>query len=164
MKQIELPHKVCGCSCMINGLEDLYENQIGVRLPDWLLLHLSGLLGFVYIKNKNAPTPRMVFWGSNLARYQYEALADVVGFQWGMVSNRSFPFTLRRAKELVDRVTCPPKTGPEEMIGLGQNGGMEDGKTNALYTRTDYNQIEGSGDTSWSRADGETSLQSHRNQ
>lgn len=100
---IELPHKVCGCSCMINGLEDLYENETGIRLPDWLLVHLSGLLGFVYLKNKNAPTPRMVFWGSNLARYQYEALADVVGFQWQMISDRSFQFTLKRAKEFVDQ-------------------------------------------------------------
>jgi len=107
MKQIELPHKVCGYSCMINGLEDLYENKTGVRLPNWLLLHLSGLLGFVYIKNKNAPTPRMVFWGSNLGKYQYEALADVVGFQWQMVSDRSFPFTLKRAKEFVDQGTAP---------------------------------------------------------
>jgi len=103
MELIELPHKVYGCSCMINGLEDLYENETGVRLPDWLFLHLSGLLGFVYIKNKNAPTPRMVFWGSNLAKYQYETLADVVGFQWQMVSDRGFLFTLKRVKKLVDQ-------------------------------------------------------------
>jgi len=50
VKLIELPHKVCGVTCMINGLEDLYEQKTGIRLPDWLLLHLSGLLGFVYIK------------------------------------------------------------------------------------------------------------------
>ncbi|HUV25773.1 MAG TPA: DUF4872 domain-containing protein [Anaerolineales bacterium] len=117
MKRIELPHKICACSCMINGLEDLYEYETGVRLPDWLLLHLSGLLGFVYIKNKNAPTPRMVFWGSNLAKYQYETLADLVGFQWHMVSNRSFPFTLERAKESVDRET-PPILGVLDMYHL----------------------------------------------
>ena len=103
MQLIELPHKVCACSCMINGLEDLYEEKTGERLPDWLLLHLSGLLGFVYIKNKQAPAPRMVFWGSNLAKRQYETLADVVGFRWQMTSQCSFPFTLRRVKECVDQ-------------------------------------------------------------
>lgn len=117
MKLIELPHKVCGCSCMINGLEDLYENETGVRLPDFLLVHLSGLLGFVYVKNKNAPIPRMVFWGSNLAKYQYEALADVVGFQWQMISDRSFPFTLKRAKEFVD-LGIPPLLGVLDMYHL----------------------------------------------
>jgi len=107
MQLIELPHKVCSMSCMINGLEDLYEHKTGVRLPDWLLVHLSGLTGFAYIKNKNAPSPRMVFWGSNIAKYQYKALADVVGFEWQMLSNRSFPFTLKRAKALVDQGVAP---------------------------------------------------------
>ena len=117
MKIIELPHKVCACSCMINGLEDLYEEQTGERLPDWLLLHLSGLLGFVYIKNKRAPAPRMVFWGSNLAKRQYETLADVVGFRWQMTSQRSFPFTLRRVKECVDQGR-PPILGVLDMYHL----------------------------------------------
>lgn len=117
MKLIEIPHKVCGYSCMINGLEDLYEQKTGVRLPDYLFLHLSGLLGFVYIKNKNVPTPRMVFWGSNVAKYQYEALADVVGFEWDMVSNRSFPFTLKRAKASVDQ-GAPPLLGVLDMYHL----------------------------------------------
>jgi len=102
---------------MVNGLEDLYEYKTGTRLPDWLFLHLSGLLGFVYIKNKNAPTPRMVFWGSNIAKYQYEALADVVGFDWQMVSDRSFPFTLKRAKAFVDRGT-PALLGVLDMFHL----------------------------------------------
>src|SRR5512137_611772 len=105
MKLIQLPHKVCGMTCMINGLEDLYERQTGIRLPDWMLFYLSGMAGFVYIKNKNAPTPRMVFWGMQVAKYQYEALADVVGFRWQMVENRSFPYTLNRAKEAIDQGT-----------------------------------------------------------
>ncbi|MCP4543784.1 MAG: BtrH N-terminal domain-containing protein [Chloroflexi bacterium] len=117
MKLIELPHKVCGMTCMINGLEDLYEQKTGVRLPDWLLLHTSGLLGFVYIKNKNAPTPRMVFWGMQIAKYQYEALADVVGFTWQMAENRSFPFTLKGAKKSIDQGT-PALLGALDMYHL----------------------------------------------
>jgi len=117
MKLIELPHKVCGLTCMINGLEDLYEQETGVRLPDWLLLHLSGLLGFVYIKNKNAPTPRMVFWGSQVAKYQYKALADVVGFTWQMMENRSFSYTLKRVKESIDQGT-PALLGALDMYHL----------------------------------------------
>ncbi|MGB7537860.1 MAG: BtrH N-terminal domain-containing protein [Anaerolineales bacterium] len=102
MKLIELPHKVCGLTCMINGLEDLYEQKTGIRLPDWLLLHLSGMLGFVYIKNKHAPAPRMVFWGMQIAKYQYAELEDIVGFRWQMTAGRGFPYTLKRVKESVD--------------------------------------------------------------
>ncbi|MBN1812699.1 MAG: DUF4872 domain-containing protein [Anaerolineae bacterium] len=117
MRLIKLPHKVCGLTCMINGLEDLYEQETGVRLPDWLLMFLSGMAGFVYVKNKNAPTPRMVFWGMQVAKYQYEALADVVGFRWQMVENRSFPYTLRRAKESIDQGT-PALLGALDMYHL----------------------------------------------
>jgi hypothetical protein len=102
---------------MINGLEDLYEQETGVRLPDQLLLWLSGMLGFVYVKNKNAPAPRMVFWGKGIAKYQYEALADVVGFTWDMVANRSFAYTLKRAKEAIDRGT-PAIIGGIDMYHL----------------------------------------------
>lgn len=34
MRLIEMPHKVCGVTCMVNGLEDLYEHHTGVCLPD----------------------------------------------------------------------------------------------------------------------------------
>jgi hypothetical protein len=117
VKLIELPHKVCGMTCMINGLEDLYEQETGIRLPDWLLFYLSGMLGFVYVKNKNAPTPRMVFWGMQIAKYQYEALADVVGFQWQMVEGRSFRTSFARAKESIDQGT-PALLGAVDMYHL----------------------------------------------
>ncbi len=117
MKHIQLPHKVCGMTCMINGLEDLYEQKTGVRLPDWLLMFLSGMVGFVYVKNKKAPTPRIVFWGNQIAKYQYEALADVVGFTWQMVENRSFPYTLKRARESIDQGT-PALLGALDMFHL----------------------------------------------
>jgi hypothetical protein len=117
LKLIQLPHKVCGLTCMINGLEDLYEQKTGTRLPDRLLFYVSGMAGFVYIKNKNAPTPRMVFWGMQIARYQYEALADVVGFEWQMTANRSFPHTLQRVKESIDQ-GVPAVLGALDMYHL----------------------------------------------
>jgi hypothetical protein len=102
---------------MINGLEDLYEEKTGVRLPDWLLMHLSGMLGFVYISNKRAPAPRMVFWGMQIAKYQYAELADVVGFEWRMTAGRGFPYTLKRAKESID-VGQPAILGALDMFHL----------------------------------------------
>ncbi len=105
MKLIPLPHKVCDLTCMVNGLEDLYEWKTGERLPDRLLLQTSGLcMGFAYLKNKSAPAPRMVFWGTT-AKRQYEALEDVVGFTWHVIEGRSFQFALQHAKEYIDRDT-----------------------------------------------------------
>ncbi len=121
VKLISLPHKVCGLTCMINGLEDLYEQKTGVRPPDWLFLHLSGLLGFVYIKNMNAPAPRMVFWGMQIAKYQYAELADVVGFRWQMASNRGFPYTLQRVRKSIDEGT-PAILGALDMFHLPYYG------------------------------------------
>lgn len=101
MKLIQLPHKVCGMTCMVNGLEDLYEWQTGDRLPDWLLFYLSGMAGFTYLKNTQSPAPRMVFWGT-VPQKQYETLADVVSFKWNVIEDRSFSYSLKRAKEYVN--------------------------------------------------------------
>jgi hypothetical protein len=62
MKLIQLPHKVCGMTCMVNGLEDLFEAQTGTRLPDWFLFYMSGMAGFAYVKVNKAPAPRFVGW------------------------------------------------------------------------------------------------------
>jgi hypothetical protein len=102
MRQVELPHKVCGMSCTINGLEDLYEWKTGNRLPDWLLFYLSDMAGFAYIKNKLAPVPHMVFWGA-AAKKQYQTLADIVGFEWHVLENRSFAYTFKQAREYIDQ-------------------------------------------------------------
>ncbi|MEW6508287.1 MAG: BtrH N-terminal domain-containing protein [Bacteroidota bacterium] len=117
MKLIELPHKVCSVTCMINGLEDLYEHKTGNRLPDYLLLYISGPLGFVYFKNKNASPQRMVFWGMQIAKYQYEELADIIGFKWQMTAARSFKYTLEQVKSAIDNNT-PAILGALDMFHL----------------------------------------------
>lgn len=86
---IELPHKVLGYSCPINGLEDLYEWKTGVRLPGYCLMDLA-TIGFTYIKQKNAPAPRMVFWGNGMGKPLFNFLADVIGFEWSFTENKSF--------------------------------------------------------------------------
>ncbi len=117
MKLIELPHKVCGMTCMVNGIEDLYESKTGRRLPDWLLFFASGLgNNFAYLKNSRAPAPRMVMWGVPTKR-QYEALAGIVGFTWGATEGRSFSYALKRAQEYIDQNT-PVILGALDMYHL----------------------------------------------
>jgi hypothetical protein len=40
---------------MVNGLEDPSEMKTGVRLPEWFLVHLSGMVGFVCYQNEKTP-------------------------------------------------------------------------------------------------------------
>ncbi len=101
MKLIKLPHKVCDMTCMINGLEDMYEWKTGIRMPDRFLLYMSGMAGFIYLKHKHAATPRMILWATR-ASSQYERLEDIVGYRWSMAENRGFQFSLKRAKGHID--------------------------------------------------------------
>jgi hypothetical protein len=116
MTRIELPHKVCGKTCMVNGLEDLYEWKTGERLPDWLLFYVSGMAGFVYLKVNRSPIPRLVGWGT-VPKSQYKTLAPIVGFEWSILEGRSFSFALQRAKEHIDRGT-PVILGAIDMYHL----------------------------------------------
>jgi len=102
-KLIQLPHKVCGMTCMVNGLEDLYEHHTGLRLPDWLFFYGSGLgNGFIYLKAARAPIPRMVLWG-NSTHQQYQRLGETVGFDWQLSEGRSFDYAFKKACEAIDR-------------------------------------------------------------
>ncbi len=116
MKRIDLPHKVCGATCMINGLEDLYEHKTGVRLPDWFLIYMSGMAGFGYIKANPAPVPRFVGWGARPVD-QYRTLADVVGFTWQMSEGRAFKTAWQQAKDYIDAGT-PVILGAVDMFHL----------------------------------------------
>ncbi len=104
MPLLEIPHKVCDCTCMVNGLEDLYEWKTGKRLSDYLFFYLSGMCGFTYVKQKKAPAPCMVFWGSNI-KSQYAFLSELVGYKWEMTEARSFSFSLENAKRCIEHGT-----------------------------------------------------------
>lgn len=104
MPHIELPHKVADYACPINGLEDQYEWKTGRRLPGYFLMDLSSI-GFLYLKQKRAPAPRMVSWGNGMGKAQYDFLADIVGYQWACSENKSFRTAWQAAKESVGRGT-----------------------------------------------------------
>ncbi|MFC1960462.1 BtrH N-terminal domain-containing protein [Chloroflexota bacterium] len=101
MKALHLPHKACDLTCMINPLEDMYEWKTGVHLPGRMLFFLSGMAGFTTIKQKHAPVPRMVITGAR-TKEQYTFLQDIVGFQWAMREGRSFDYTFKQAKTVID--------------------------------------------------------------
>lgn len=104
MNILELPHKVLDYACPINGLEDQYEWKTKTCLPGFVLMDL-GTIGFTYIKQKNAPAPRMVFWGSGMGRPLFDSLADVVGFEWTCLEDKSFRTAWQTAKNSLENGT-----------------------------------------------------------
>lgn len=110
MSVIALPHKVLDYTCPINGLEDQYEWKTRIRLPGFVLMDL-GTIGFMYIKQKNAPAPRMVFWGSGMGRQLFASLADVVGFEWTGQEDKAFRTAWQIARESL-------KNGTPVILGL----------------------------------------------
>ena len=85
----QLPHKVLDYSCPINALEDQYEWHTGMRLPGFFLMDVS-TIGFLYIKQKLAPAPRMVFWGTGMGKPIHTFLSEIIGYQWEAHEGSSF--------------------------------------------------------------------------
>lgn len=85
----DLPHKVLDYACPISGLEDQYEWKTGNRLPGYFLMDLSNI-GFLYLRQKRAPAPRMVLWGDGMGKAQHQFLAEIVGYQWTMQEGKAF--------------------------------------------------------------------------
>lgn len=116
MKKISMPHKVLDYCCPVNGLEDQYEWKTGVRLPGFFLMDVSNI-GFIYLKQKRAPAPRMVGWGDGVGSSQYEFLADVMGFRLRRSEGLPFDEAWGEARDSVDR-GLPPILGFLDMFHL----------------------------------------------
>jgi hypothetical protein len=102
MTYLQLPHKVAANACPINGLEDIYESKTSQRLPGYFLMDLS-MTGFLYIKQKNAPNPRMVFWGNGTGRPQHDLLGDIMGYTWTFSEDTAFSSAWRQVCSSIDR-------------------------------------------------------------
>lgn len=100
MKMIPVPHKMADYLCPVNGICDLYEWKTGTRIPDQLMACVSFQIGFMYIKQKNALAPRMVFWGSGIGNRQYSFLENIVGFKFSGSQGTSFKSALKRVQSV----------------------------------------------------------------
>ena len=68
-------------------------------------------VGFLYIKHKLAPAPRMVFWGNGMGKPIHDFLGEIIGYEWKVDEGRSF----KQAWQAVyDRL----QQGKTAMIGL----------------------------------------------
>lgn len=117
MKVIEVKHTVCDYKCMWNGVADLYTTRTGFNTPPYFFFGLSGLCNPAFIKVSKSDAPRMFYFSSGVAARMYLAMANIVGFDYSVIENRSFRFSLRKAKQQIDKGN-PVIIGATDMFHL----------------------------------------------
>lgn len=95
-----IPHRICECTCYVNGLEDLLAWK-GADYTDLLLSVVGGMAGFTYLRFKRADPPCMVYWGAN-PKYLMKDLANTIGFRETVIEGKNFKSTFSRLKAFVD--------------------------------------------------------------
>jgi hypothetical protein len=114
---LQLPHSACSFTCMVNGIQDVYEHQIGHKLPCMFMMILSGMAGFTYLKFKRARPPYMVYWGPSI-KVQYRNLNEIFGIDIKIRNEgRSFTGAMKILKKSIDEGK-PAVIGPLDMFFL----------------------------------------------
>ena len=113
---INLPHVVCKYTCMVNGIGDVYRFKTGQTFSDEFLMAVSGMASFVYIKNKKAEPPFMVFWGQSI-KNQYRNLEQVLGLKIKITEGKSFNLAMKLLREGINSRN-PVIIGPLDMFYL----------------------------------------------
>jgi hypothetical protein len=86
---------------MLSGLEDMIEQERGIRLPQYLLV-ITGYIGFKYEDRPREKIPKIVEPGFGVGRVHYDFLADIIGFDWHMSEGRDFESAWKTMRELID--------------------------------------------------------------
>jgi hypothetical protein len=116
-KLIEVPHSVCKYTCMVSGINDVYELKTGQKLPCEFMMILSGMAGFAYLKFKRAKPPYMVFWAPSI-KVQYKNLKEIFGIDINIRNEGgSFANAMKILRKNVDDGN-PIVIGPLDMFHL----------------------------------------------
>lgn len=97
-----LTHHFDDYECMWNGIEDIYMNKTGEKLPNQFFFAMSGFCSFAYIKTNKADTKRMVFFGDGRTKKMYEFLAPIVNFKYHHIECKTPELALTKAKKEID--------------------------------------------------------------
>ncbi len=116
-KILSIQHHVDDYECMWNGIEDLYMQKSGERIPNQFLFTLSGKGNFIYLKSNTDDLKRRVAWGDGRVKQIYKEISDIVGFQYRHIEGRTFEYALQTAKKHID-LECPVVLGCLDMYYL----------------------------------------------
>lgn len=95
-------HHLDDYECMWNGIEDIYMNKTGEKIPDQFFFAMSGFCSFAYIKTNKAVTKRMVSFGDGRTKKMYEFLAPIVNFNYHHIECKTPESALAKAKKEID--------------------------------------------------------------
>jgi hypothetical protein len=101
-KILSIPHHVDDGECMWNGIEDLYIQKSGEKIPNQFFFCLSGKGNFIYLKFNKGELKRRIAWGDGRVKQMYKEISDIVGFKYKHIEGRTFGYAMKVAKEQID--------------------------------------------------------------
>lgn len=104
MKKIieNFSHHFDDYECMWNGIEDIYMNKTGEKLPSQFFFAMSGFCSFAYIKTNKSDIKRMVSFGDGRTKQMYKFLAPIVNFDYHFIESKTPELALKKAKKEID--------------------------------------------------------------
>lgn len=100
-KIIQMNHHVDDYECMWNGLEDIYLNQTHKQIPNGFFFSLAGFGSIIYLKNQK-DYKVMPCLSDGRTKMMYKKMAPVIGFSYRNIENRTFSYTMKKARESID--------------------------------------------------------------
>ncbi len=116
-KLIMLKHHADDYECMWNGIEDLYIQDTGEKLPPSFFFTLSSFGSFCYMKTPKSDLKRMIALGDGRTKQMYEFLAPIAEFEYKHYEYKTFEQAIKKAKAEID-VGYPPVLGALDMYYL----------------------------------------------
>jgi len=116
-KLLSIPHHMDDYECMWNGIEDLYMQMSGEKIPHQFFFCLSGKGNFIYLKSNMGELKRRAAWGDGRAKQMYKEISDIVGFKYKHIEGRKFEYAMKVAKQQID-IGCPIVLGCLDMYCL----------------------------------------------
>lgn len=104
MKKIieNFTHHFDDYECMWNGIEDIYMNKTGEKLPSQFFFAMSGFCSFAYIKTNKSELKRMVSFGDGRTKPMYKFLSPIVNFDYHFIESKTPEIALMKAKKEID--------------------------------------------------------------
>ena len=99
----DFTHHLDDYECMWNGIEDIYMNRTGEKLPDQFFFAMSGFCSFAYLKTNKSDLKRMVSFGEGRTKQMYQFLAPIVSFSYQFLECKRPELTFAKAKREIDQ-------------------------------------------------------------
>lgn len=102
-KIISIDHHACDYECMWNGIEDIFQQKSGQKVPDHFFFCLSGIGNFIYLKFSQGNLKRFASWNDGRTKQMYKSVSDIIGLRYKHIEGRRFTYAMQKAKEQIDQ-------------------------------------------------------------